>query len=102
MQSDADDRSSDVVACGRCGASWSSPSNLTQAVAATIVRLVREHRAIEAIKFFRDQTGLSPRHAKGVIQHVSPEPGICHSCRSALAASGVATCPTCGALNYDW
>jgi ribosomal protein L40E len=102
MQSDADDRSSDVVACGRCGASWSSPSNLTHPVAARIAKLVREHRTIEAIKLLRDHTGLSPRDAKGIIQHISPELGVCHRCRSTLGGSGVVTCPKCGSLNYDW
>jgi hypothetical protein len=90
------------VICGSCGGRWRSPSNLEPAISREVAILMRAHNTIAAIRRLRETTGLSLRDAKGVLHHVTREPGKCHQCNLPLANNGVSGCKQCRSLNYDW
>jgi hypothetical protein len=72
----------------------------TRPVSPEAVALWRAHK-IEAIGLVRKETGLDLKAAKGLVLHLTKEPGRCHHCGGAVDA-GASLCAACGRVNLDW
>jgi hypothetical protein len=88
--------------CDRCGATWAAPESLAPEERQEAAASIRRGDLITAIRRLREMTGLGLRDAKAIVHHVTRHPGHCHRCGMALDLPGVATCPQCRSLNYDW
>jgi len=68
------------TACGQCGASWTSPDMLTEALRGSIASWARAGKHIMATQQMTTVAALTPHDAMAIVLHITHEPGTCHYC----------------------
>lgn len=88
--------------CHQCGclAPFDEPANALEKM--ELFRLNQSGTPIKFMARCREMTGCDLASAKAVHQHQTHERGVCHWCRSPIAAIEYMDCQHCGAFNIWW